>query len=120
MNPNKTASTSSISSLAYTYLILRTLGLGDYNSLVSVAAQFHEFLRETGVGALPMLPLPKPSDDNGDAMALDLITPAVTNVLEEELGTKLNAEVDARYARQRRVMEHAAIVVNRNATKMSL
>jgi hypothetical protein len=85
-----------------------------------MAAQFHEFLRETGVGALPMLSLPKPTTDDSDAMALDLITPAMVNVPEEELRTRLNAEVDARYARQRRVMEHAAIVVNRNATKMTL
>jgi len=84
-----------------------------------MAAQFHEFLRKTGVGALPMLPLPKPTPDDSDAMALDLIT-AMVNVPEEELRTRLNTEVDARYARQRRVMEHAAIVVNRNATKMTL
>lgn len=83
-------------------------------------AHFHEFLRETGVGALPMAPLPKPTSDSGDAMALDLNSSPATNIPEEELRMRLNTEVDARYAKQRRIMEHAAIVVNRNATKMTI
>ncbi|KIM31721.1 hypothetical protein M408DRAFT_63993 [Serendipita vermifera MAFF 305830] len=100
VNPNKTAK--------------------DYNELIAMAAHFHEFLRETGVGALPMVPVVKPTAEDSDAMALDLVPPPATSTSEEELRTRLNTEVDARYAKQRRVMEHAAIVVNRNAVKIAL
>ena len=99
MNPNRTAT--------------------NYNDLIKMAALFVEFLRETGVGALPIPPVPKPASEGSDVTAMELIT-TVNSVPEEELRVRLNAEVDARYARQRRIQEYAAIVVNRNATKMTL
>ncbi|CAG8780673.1 4585_t:CDS:2, partial [Acaulospora colombiana] len=101
VNPNKTAS--------------------DYAALSNLATQFYEFLRETGVGALPIFEPPQTSSDVGvntdaDAMALDIISAPplpevsnITNMTEEELRTKLNADVNVQYTQQRRVVENANI-----------
>ncbi|PVG01822.1 hypothetical protein CPB86DRAFT_698704 [Serendipita vermifera] len=110
VNPNKTAN--------------------DYAALSNLATQFYVFLRETGVGALPIFEPPQPSSDVGvnadaDAMALDIISapplPEVTNITtmtEEQLRTSLNSVVNVQYTQQRKVAENANIVLNRLASRV--
>jgi hypothetical protein len=102
--------------------------LDDYAALSNLATQFYEFLRETGVGALPVFEPPQPSNDvgvNADAMALDIISAppppevtAITNMTEEQLRTSLNSTVNAQYTRRRKVAENANIVLNRLASRV--
>lgn len=99
----------------------------DYASLALLVSQFYDFLRETGIGALPMLDPESASGASAtgavskdDAMAVDLIAGgptqsgnAITNMTEDELRTSLNATVNAQYLRERRVADNASIVLNR-------
>lgn len=92
-----------------------------------MVSQFYEFLRESGVGALPLLDVPSgqtaqnPSDI--DAMALDIIPSPTkdsnTNMSEDELRVSLNTTVNAQYSREHRVQNNAGVVLSRLLSKVS-
>lgn len=92
VNPNKTAS--------------------DYTTLADLTAQFYEFLNETGIGALPIVPRPSTDTDN---MNIDVALPAAATMPEDQLRTMLNNAVNERYQQQRKVAENAATVMSRLA-----
>jgi len=107
VNPNKTAN--------------------DCASLALLTSQFYDFLRETGIGALPMTDMESTSaittttsTGHADAMALDLVATvsiqtsnAMSKMSEDELRTSLDSAVNAQYLRERRVADNASIVLNR-------
>jgi hypothetical protein len=59
-----------------------------------------EFLRQTGVGSLPLLPLPVPD------------APPSVPPTEQELLAQTNAAIEHDYERQRRVQESAGVVAS--------
>lgn len=85
-------------------------------------SQFYDFLRETGVGALPLVDVPAGQNTDIDAMALDILPSptkdASTNQTEEELRVSLNSTVNAQYSREHRVQNNAGVVYNRLVSKI--
>ena len=80
----------------------------DLALLVQAIDMFYNFLKETGVGALPLLKLPSLEQDNtASVIANDL---ASTN--DEIVKKKLDSLVDAQFAHQKRVKDRAGIVSN--------
>ena len=80
----------------------------DLALLVQAINLFYNFLKETGVGALPLLELPSlEQDGNALVIANDL---ASTN--DEVVKKKLDSLVDAQFAHQKRVKDRASIVSN--------
>ena len=97
----------------------------EYASLALITSQFYDFLRETGIGALPMTDMETTSTTatstgQADATALDLVTTesiqtsnAISKKSEDELRTSLDSTVNTQYLRERRVADNASIVLNR-------
>jgi len=80
----------------------------DLALLVQAIDMFYNFLKETGVGALPLLELPSlEQDGTASVLANDL---ASTN--DEVVKKKLDLLVDAQFAHQKRVKDRAGIVTN--------
>ena len=80
----------------------------DLALLVQAIDLFYNFLKETGVGALPLLELPSLEQDGTTSIiANDL---ASTN--DEVVKKKLDSLVDAQFAHQKRVKDRAGIVSN--------
>jgi hypothetical protein len=90
------------------YLLGNTEDLG---LLVQAIDLFYSFLKETGVGALPLLELPSLEQDGTEpVIANDLNDLASTN--DEVVKKKLDSLVDAQFAHQKRVKDRAGIVSN--------
>lgn len=80
----------------------------DLALLVQAINLFYNFLRETGVGALPLLELPSLEQDGTAAVVANDL--ASTN--DEVVKKKLDSLVDAQFSHQKRVKDRAGIVSN--------
>lgn len=105
----------------------------NYASLSLLTSQFYDFLRDTGIGALPMVDSETntkgksadkiSNESNADLIAMEIVqhepvNRTINKMSEDELRSSLNTTVDTQYARERRVAENASVVLNRLTTKL--